>query len=186
MSALGRHVGRPLRVQQILRACKTPFRFIRRPRSRDRRRFDASADLLERRLRSEQVRGIFQFELRSVALPQRRRDLEADTDRLQPIAVGDDHEDAVARLTAKLRAGRWRERDGIEADPGYIPRVQRGGERRAVDPRRAQLFERRVGAAANGDVRAFNRANARIQQWLSISAANNSHAPDRPASGDDC
>ena len=63
-----------------------------------------------------------------------------------------------------LAPARGRERHRIEADARQRARVQRRRQRRTVDPRRADLFERRVGAAADRDVRPFDRADARIDR----------------------
>src|SRR4029434_6727956 len=54
----------------------------------------------------------------------------------------------------------------VATDSRDAARVERVGERDAVDPRRAHLFERRVGAAANRDVCAFDGADARVERRL--------------------
>ena len=59
-----------------------------------------------------------------------------------------------------------REPDRVEPDAREGARVQRVGELHAVDPGRADLLERRVGAASDRDVRALDRADARIQRRL--------------------
>ena len=50
--------------------------------------------------------------------------------------------------------------------PGSARAFSAVGEFDAVDPRRADLLERRVGAAADREVRALDRADARIERRL--------------------
>ena len=59
-----------------------------------------------------------------------------------------------------------REAGRNEGDAGQFEFAQRSGERHAVAPRRADTFERRVGAAADREVGAFEQADAWIQQRL--------------------
>ena len=123
----------------------------------------AGADPRDRRFRSEQVAASSSLNCGRTGATTSTRS-QADTHRAQAIAIGDDQEDAVARLAAELRARRRRERHRVEADARQRARVERRGQRRAVDPRRADLLERRVGAAADRDVRAFDRADPGIHR----------------------
>ena len=106
---------------------------------------------------------------RSVLLAKQRREradhLEPDARGLQCRAVGDHHEHAAALLVRVLARFR-RERDRIEADARETPRIQRRRQPRSVDPRRADLFERLIGAAPDGDVRVLDGADAGIQRRL--------------------
>ena len=149
-------------VQQVFRPHQPPSCFGARPRRRDRRRIVASLDSGEPFGRPIQARVCFDLELAGKQLHQRARDLDADAHRPQRVAIGDDDEDAAAVFVREL-AGRRREPLGIEAHAGKIARVERVGEPRAVNPWRADVLERRVGAAADREVGVFERADARIQ-----------------------
>ena len=67
--------------------------------------------------RAEQALAASSSNLAPYSLLQRRGDLDADADRPERDPVGHDHEHALA-LLARVLAGRWREADRIEADPG--------------------------------------------------------------------
>ncbi len=66
---------------------------------------------------------------------------------------------------------RWPEKTdalGVKVDRNKahavdLSRVQVGGQGRGIDPRRADQFKGCVGAAADGDVRAFDHADAGIE-----------------------
>ena len=55
---------------------------------------------------------------------------------------------------------------GIHPHTWKRARVQRLGEPRTVDPRRTDLLERRIGAAADRDVRVLDGANTRVERRL--------------------
>src|SRR5262249_59197960 len=98
MRAVARIEPRNMRassIKEILRARRPPLLFGGVPRCRDRRRIGAAPDRFERRLRAEERRGRVERELGAVHLRERRRDLEADADRPQAIAIGHQHEHAV-------------------------------------------------------------------------------------------
>ena len=115
--------------------------------------------------RSQQTLGSFKLELRAVQFVQHRRDLHAEADRPKRESIGHDHEDALAFLICIL-AGRWGKPHRIEADAGNPTRVERVGELHAVNPRSAELFERRVCATSDREVRPLDRTDAWIQRRL--------------------
>ena len=59
-----------------------------------------------------------------------------------------------------------REAHRVEADARHGAGVQRVRELHAVDPRRADVLERRVGSAAHRQVRALDRADAGVERGL--------------------
>ncbi len=79
---------------------------------------------------------------------KRRRDLDADTDRWHRDSVGDDDEHAATFLICE-RAGGRRETHRIEMHAGNAAVIENVGERDLIDPRCANLFERRIGAATD-------------------------------------
>ena len=64
-----------------------------------------------------------------------------------------DHQEHSLAFLFRVLARQRREAHRIEPDPGDRPRIQRLRELHAVDPGSADLFERRVGAASDRDVR---------------------------------
>src|SRR6185437_13934073 len=98
-----------------------------------------------------------------IKLVERGGDFKTHQHRVERGAIRDDESDSVAKLTfiwGRIR----REKSGHEADAGDVAMIQFGSKLRPVNPRRAEKFEGRIRAAANGNAASLQDFDAGIEE----------------------
>ncbi len=120
----------------------------------------AGLEGLEGGLIAEEAVEGFEVKLGGVEAVDGGDDLEAEFNRIKGVAVSDDEIDPAAGLF-RVVGGGGGEADGDEADAFELAIVEEVGEGRAVDPGRSDELEGGVCAAADGEIGAFDEADAR-------------------------
>lgn len=112
---------------------------------------------------AEESIGLAEFEFRAELVEEGVGEVEAEFDRANGVAVGDDEADAAAFLFGEFARG-WGEADGEEAEAREFGLIEFCGELEFIEPCGAEDFEGGVGAAADADVAELEHADARVEK----------------------
>src|SRR5262245_52497056 len=98
-------------------------------------------------------------------VPKLGCDLESRTQRLKTGPVGNNNIDSATFLISEF-ATRRSELDRHKTNTSHTARIQSRGQLLAIQPRCADNFEGRVGAAPHGNIRRFQKTNSWVEKRL--------------------